>query len=137
MDCTGANVAFEILIEPADNLAIITLRGTLGLAELVEAYEGMLAHPEFQPGMHALWDAREGVPRYGPDGMPALINHLRSRQSKRGSGYRVAFVADPVGQRTEALMLKALATVLPFSIEIYQDLERARHWVLTGKRKGH
>lgn len=127
-------MAFEIEIEPADNLATITLSGTLGLAEMVEAYEGMLSHPDFQPGMHALWDGRLGLPRYAPDGLQGLINHLRSRQGKRGSGYRVAFVADPVGQRTEAMMLKALATVLPFKIQIYQDLERARQWVLTGVR---
>jgi hypothetical protein len=113
-------------------LITYTVTGELNLDELREALEGVCTHPAFQPGMHALWQIKEGTIGVTTTELPSLIELLEKRSDKRGSGYRVAIVVRGNLDFGLSTIFQMHAYSLPFEVKVFQSLTQAKRWIIEG-----
>jgi hypothetical protein len=114
-------------------LITYTVTGELVLDELREALEGVYDHPDFRPGMHALWQIKEGTIGVTATELPGLISLLEERTEKRGTGYRAAIVVRGNLDFGLSTLLQMHAYSLPFEIKVFQSLTQAKQWIIEEK----
>ena len=110
-------------------LITYTVTGELVLDELRAALEGVYTNPEFRPGMHALWQIKEGPIGVTATELPGLINLLEERTEKRGTGYKAAIVVRGNLDFGLSTLLQMHAYSLPFEIKVFQSLTQAKQWI--------
>jgi len=114
-------------------LITYTVTGELVLDELRTALEGEHNHPDFRPGMHALWQIKEGTIGVAATELPGLISLLEERTEKRGTGYRAAIVVRGNLDFGLSTLLQMHAYSLPFEIKVFQSLTQAKQWIIEDK----
>jgi hypothetical protein len=111
-------------------LITYTVTGELDLEELRDALEAVYEDPDFRPGMHALWQIKEGTIEVTATELPALISLLEERTEKRGSGYKAAIVVRGNLDFGLSTVFQMHAYTLPFEVKVFQSLTQARRWIL-------
>lgn len=110
-------------------LITYTVTGELDLEELRAALEGVYSDPKFRPGMHALWQIKEGTIGVTAKELPELIELLEERGQKRGTGYRVAIVVRGNLDFGLSTIFQMHAYSLPFEVKVFQSLTEATRWI--------
>lgn len=129
-------MSVDIHIDPeAAGAGIITytVTGELVLDELRAALEGVYTDPDFRPGMHALWQIKEGTIGVTATELPGLIELLEERAEKRGTGYKAAIVVRGNLDFGLSTLLQMHAYSLPFEIKVFQSLTQAKQWIIEDK----
>jgi hypothetical protein len=122
----------DIHIDPeAAGVGVITyaVTGELDIAELRAALEGIYSAPDFRPGMHSLWQMKEGTIAVPATKLPELIQLLNERSDKRGTGYKVAIVVRGNLDFGLSTIFQMHAYSLPFDVKVFQSLTQAREWL--------
>jgi hypothetical protein len=114
-------------------LITYTVTGELDLGELRGALEGVYDDPDFRPGMHALWQIKEGTIGVTATELPALIKLLEERADKRGTGYKAAIVVRGNLDFGLSTLFQMNAYALPFEVNVFQSLTRAKQWIIEDK----
>ena len=123
-------VDIQIEKETTDaGLIIYTVTGELVLEELKTALEGVYDDPDFKPGMHALWQIKEGTIGVSATELPALIKILEERSEKRGTGYKAAIVVRGNLDFGLSTLFQMNAYELPFEVKVFQSLTQAKRWI--------
>lgn len=111
---------------------LVELRDPLDLPAAKAVFLAFIEHPEFETGMHVLWDAR-GVPLVdlGYEDLKAFGRYVAAHQARRGGG-RSALVApqDAVFGTFRVHELLNQDTV-SYEFRVFRDFDAARAW-LTG-----
>ena len=76
-------------------------RGTLQVQDIIDSFDAAMELPGFERSMSVLWDLRDAKIDAAPDEMQALVTHVGLKREHRGTGYRLAVVA----QDTVLIML--------------------------------
>ena len=122
----------DIKIDPtAGSVGLITytVTGELDLGKLRTALEGIYDAPEFRPGMHALWQIKEGTIGVGTAQLPELLDILQERSDKRGTGYKAAIVVRGNLDFGLSTIFQMHAYSLPFDVKVFQSLTQAKEWI--------
>jgi hypothetical protein len=122
----------DIKIDPtagSAGLITYTVTGELDLGKLRTALEGIYDAPEFRPGMHALWQIKEGTIGVNATQLPELINILQERSDKRGTGYKAAIVVRGNLDFGLSTIFQMHAYTLPFDVKVFQSLTQAKEWI--------
>jgi hypothetical protein len=114
-------------------LITYTVTGELVLKELKDALEGVYDDPDFRPGMHALWQIKEGTIGVSATELPVLIKLLEERSDKRGTGYKAAIVVRGNLDFGLSTLFQMNAYELPFEVKVFQSLTQARQWIVENK----
>ena len=114
-------------------LVTYTVTGELVLDELRTALESVCDDPLFRPGMHALWQIKEGTIGVSAHELPGLISLLEERSEKRGTGYKAAIVVRGNLDFGLSTLLQMHAYTLPFEIKVFQSLTQAKQWIIEDK----
>ena len=117
------------------SLVTVTLHGELTLETMKGAFARLVNHPEFEPGMNAIWDLRQTTINIRPGDPSKLAEYVRTRRSSRGSRYRLAMVAQTSEQWSMARTYQLVSAPLPFEFRIFRDEKAAREWQLAGSRE--
>lgn len=104
-------------------------RGTLQAQDIIEAFDAAIDLPGFERGMPVLWDMRDARIDASPEEMRALITHVGLKRGNRGTGYRLAIVAQDAVLIVLADIFKALSSPLSFQVRIFRDIKEARSWI--------
>jgi hypothetical protein len=110
-------------------LITYTVTGELDLGKLRTALEGIYDAPDFRPGMHALWQIKEGTIGVNATQLPELINILQERSDKRGTGYKAAIVVRGNLDFGLSTIFQMHAYTLPFDVKVFQSLTQAKEWI--------
>ena len=122
----------EFKIDPtagSAGLITYTVTGELDLGKLRTALEGIYDVPDFRPGMHALWQIKEGTIGVGTAQLPELIDILQERSERRGTGYKVAIVVRGNLDFGLSTIFQMHAYTLPFDVKVFQSLTQAKDWI--------
>jgi len=126
----------DTTIDPAAceaGLITYQVTGELDLEEIKEALEGIYAHAEFRPGMHALWIIKKGTINVTATQLPALLALLEELSDKRGGGYKAAIVVRGNLDFGLSTIFQMHSYNLPFDVKVFQSLTQAREWILEDK----
>ena len=104
-------------------------RGTLQAQDIIEAFDAAIDLPGFERGMPVLWDMRDARIDASPEEMRSLITHVGLMRGNRGTGYRLAIVAQDAVLIVLADIFKALSSPLSFQVRIFRDIKEARSWI--------
>ena len=122
-------MAAEIEIVPDRNLVFVTIEGQMGIQDALQMFESYVTHPEFKAGMNVLMDLREAYITPSPDDIQSLAGHVRERLAARGTGYKVALVADAGIKRATAEVYQSLAQSMPMEVQVFNNEDTAYHWL--------
>jgi hypothetical protein len=111
-------------------LITYTVTGELDFEEIRAALLGVYDHLDFRPGMHALWQIKEGTIGVSAAELPSLIKLLEERVEKRGTGYKAAIVVRGNLDFGLSTLLQMNAYELPFEIKVFQSLTQAKQWII-------
>ena len=104
-------------------------RGTLQVQDIIDSFNAAMELPDFERSMSVLWDLRDAKIDAAPDEMQALVTHVGLKREHRGTGYRLAVVAQDTGLIMLADIFKALSSPLSFQVRIFRDIDEARSWI--------
>ena len=106
-------------------------RGTMQAQDIIDAFDAAIELPGFERNMPVLWDIRDARIDASPDEMQTLITHVGLMRGSRGTGYRLAIVAQDTVLIMLADIFKALSSPLSFQARIFRDIDEARSWIST------
>ena len=106
-----------------------TCRGTLKVQDIIDAFDAAMSLPGFERSMSVLWDLRDSRIDAQPEEMQALVTHVGLKRDHRGTGYRLAVVAQDAMLIMLADIFKALSSPLSFQVKIFRDIDEARDWI--------
>ena len=122
-----------IEINVNDHLAVVTIRGSGGLADLQMETEHLLNHPEHTPGMDEIWDLRDGMLVGGsPSEMLQHVDFIQQRRSRLAD--RVAFV---IGSKLQYGLIRMWESYSETETHqenrIFDYVVSAREWLLESR----
>ena len=90
-----------------------------------------LRDPAFRPGMSVLWDLRNAnLARVFPtEDAWRFADALEKRLEQRGTGYRMAIVANSDLEFGIARQYEAVTERLPFTSRVFRDYDDAWRWL--------
>jgi hypothetical protein len=115
----------DITFEPGSHRVVVCMGGRLTFAEVANAYRAMIDHPEFRPGMQALWRF-EGVegPGLSADELRDVVSIQRETIARRGPA-RVAVVVERDLDFGIVRVYEALADAVHIDVRGFRDLDEA------------
>ena len=117
-------------IDSASNLVTHTCSCTITKEDIQAAYLGMLEDPAFLKGINILWDFRNAdVVAPSEEEIFNFAAMVKESQPRRGSGYKVAMVADKDLYYGLSRMYQAYSGALPFELMVFRSLDDALGWV--------
>ncbi len=111
------------------NLIHHVCAGKISSTDVIAAFDRVVADKDFHPGMSVIWDFHKARINVGPEELQALVTHVGLKRQNRGTGYRLAIVADDAMMRMLADIFKALASPLSFEVQIFPTPDEAIAWV--------
>ncbi len=116
-------------VSPENSLVTFECSGTLLLAEVEQAFEAMIGHPSFRPGINAMWDIRNASIGLYAQQIPDLLRMVRERQSDRGKGYRVAILVSGSPDFGLSTLFEMSAHAMPFEVRVFRSHTQATQWL--------
>lgn len=117
-------------IDPAGNLVSMTCTGAITMTDIRDAFLEMLDDPAFRPGANMLWDFRtieKGAAT--EEEIVDLVSMVKENQPRRGSGYKVALLADKDLFYGLTRMYQAYSGSLPFEVMAFRSMDEASQWL--------
>ena len=117
-----------IAFDPSGGFMRVTPAGALSYESFVEAFEALVAHESFHPGLNTLWDVR-GAPLADvpTETLRRIARFVIGRQDER-RGARVAVAVGSDAAFGVARIYEALAADLPMEFRVFRDIEEAERW---------
>ena len=120
---------FEIGIDLAKRIARIRVIGTLDVSEFSSIITEFTDHPDFVPGMPAIWDMREADLRQITEtDLRSVGEQSRQLAGRRGNA-RVALVVQDDFRFGMARMTQVLAASPNLDMAVFREFGAAEEWV--------
>ncbi len=103
--------------------------GRVTFRDFEQAFDKAMQMEGFHGGMNVLWDLNHAKIEAAPEEIQELVTFVALRRQSRGTGYKLAIVADERIQHMLADIFKALASPLSFEIAIFLEENSARQWL--------
>jgi len=118
-------------IDQTAGVIVCTVKGEPSIEHFGGAVDEYLRHPNFKPGMNALWDLRTAVlENFSPNKSMSRVAQAFGRiRDERGSGYKLALVATSDLEFGLSRQYEALMDRLPFTVQVFRDYDEAWRWV--------
>lgn len=120
----------EISIDPDRHVAMVHIAGRLDMREVARAAAAFVDHPDFTPGMPAIFDLRDvDFASFGAAESRAISEINRRLASRRGSA-RVALLVESDLGFGVLRMHEVLGQSPNLQVRVFRDMVEAQHWVL-------
>ena len=120
----------ETRIDSQEKLIHYKATGEIDVVDMIAAFEGVFGHPDFEPGMNALCDAKYATFKdMALHDIQDLAAVIATRGKDRGKGYRVALLVrgnTEFGISSRFLMQTAQ---LPFEVQVFRNTKEAKTWL--------
>lgn len=124
-------MAVTYRIDPQERIVYLTVTGESSFEEWQDTMRRVLADPSYVRRFNFLTDRRgqSGVPE--PEFARKVLRFLVSHTREMGR-YRWAAVSNVEATFLSLRMFAVLAEEADIHVEVFRDLEEARHWLLSG-----
>ena len=119
----------EINILPNRNLVVVSIDGYFEMKDAYATFNGFTKHPDFRPGMNALYDLRKAKMTPKPHDIQSLAGYVTSHQDNRGENYKVAFIASEGIERAAVETYRTMLSAVPAEFKIFEDEDGACAWL--------
>lgn len=120
---------FETHIDSAKGIARIRITGPMDVSGFSAVVTEFMDHPDFVPGMPAIWDMREAdLERITEEEIRSIGSQSRQLAERRGSA-RVALVVSDDFRFGMARMTQVLAASPNLEMAAFRDFASAEKWV--------
>lgn len=120
----------ETHIDPQTKLIHYKATGEIDIVDMIAAFEGVFGHPDFEPGMNALCDAKyatfKEMALHDVQDLAALI---KARGKDRGKGYRVALLVRGNTEFGLSSLFEMTTASLPFEMQVFRNTKEAKTWL--------
>jgi hypothetical protein len=111
---------------------VITYKATdeITVADMIAAFERVVDHPDFKPGMNAFCDAKYATfKRMAFSEVQALADLIAKRSSERGRGHRVAILVRGNEEFGLSSLFEMQTYSLPFEVQVFRNTREAKEWL--------
>ena len=119
----------HIDILPNRNLVVVSINGNFEMKDAYATFDGFTRHPDFRPGMNAIYDLRKAKMAPKPNEIQDLAGYVSSNRVNRGSHYKVAFITGQGIERAAVEIYRNLMADVPADIQIFEDESGACEWL--------
>ncbi|MFH1706798.1 MAG: hypothetical protein ABIF71_02640 [Planctomycetota bacterium] len=118
-------------IDTRRNLIIHAVDGALTPAGIGRAFKEVMGHPDYQPGLNALWDVRSGHVQVGPEEARQLNRSSAGIRRKHGPG-KLAVVVSRAVDDGSARLIGTYALTGPVEYKVFGEMliDLAHNWRL-------
>jgi len=120
---------FTYVIDREARLVSVTVSGQVTPEEALKAFDEIVSHSDFRPGMNVLSDHRQMETLMPTRFVGALISRVRGFREKL-SGAKWAMVETSAAGYGMARMASGLAQAMQVEIQVFHTLEEARLWLI-------
>lgn len=118
----------EFSIDKSGDLLMRTIKGEVGVDEIMASLDDSVNHRDYRPGMKSLIDMREYVPQSTSADVRQIAEYLLGRAEVL-KGMEAAVVVSQAVAYGMARMLQAFADHPDFNIAVFYDLDEAKQWL--------
>lgn len=116
-------------VDKKASILIHTVTGEITFEEIKSLYKTVIAHPDFQEGMHVIWDIRDAdASEFDSQDIVRLARYFET-QIKDRTDFKVAVIVSRDLEYGLSRMYQVAAADLPAKIEIFINLEDAKTWI--------
>ena len=120
----------DVSIDKEDRLITYKATGDVTLAEMKSAFESIFDHPDFEPGMNALCDAKYGsFPEMSLHEVQGLVALLSERSENRGKDFKVAVLVRGNPEFGLSSLFEMQTYSLPFDVQVFRKTAEAKEWL--------
>ena len=124
-----ATMSVTLRVEKEPSVVTFECTGRIGFDEVEQAYDAMFRHPDFHPGINALWDLRQASIGMYAQQIPDLLKMVSSRQKDRGRGYRVAILVAGSPDFGLSTLFELSTQTMPFTVRVFRSSTQATQWL--------
>jgi hypothetical protein len=123
-------MAIDTDVNTETNTITRTVLGKLNIADIKRVMYDIQFHPDFQKGMHAIWDLSQAdVSDISTHDIIDLIKHIEKTIDRRGTDFKVAIVAPGDLSYGVSKIFEGHGTELPVFIRVMRDRKEADAWI--------
>lgn len=128
----------ETHIDPQTKLIHYKATGEINVVDMIAAFQSVFGHPDFEPGMNALCDAKYATfKEMALHDVQDLAAVVASMGKQRGQGHRVALLVRGNTEFGLSALFEMQTVSLPFEVQVFRNTNEARTWLgLKGKDTG-
>jgi hypothetical protein len=116
--------------DPQLRLFRVLLIGRVDVTRVLATLTEMFAHPNFAPGVPAIWDANDAdLSALKREDFHAFREYQAQRVATRGRA-RIAMVSGNDLEFGFGRMFAQMANLSHLEINVFREMEDAEHWVL-------
>lgn len=121
----------EVSIDAVAGIGFYTVRGPVGLHDVLDAVDRISMLPDFRANMNRIFDLSDGHVNYSVEDLKRIVDYVQSRAQVLGDAYRLAVVSPRDADYGQARMYAAFFQT-GFShtdVRVFRDYDRAMRWV--------
>jgi hypothetical protein len=120
----------DVTIDQDDRLITYTATGDITVADMKAAFESIFDHPDFEPGMNALCDAKyASFPEMSFGEVQELVGLLGERSERRGKDFKVALLVRGNPEFGLSSLFEMQTYSLPFDVQVFRKTAEAKEWL--------
>ena len=120
----------DVNIDPEERLITYKATGDISVAEMKSAFESIFEHPDFEPGMNALCDAKyASFPEMSLHEVQGLVALLSERSANRGKDFKVAVLVRGNPEFGLSSLFEMQTYSLPFDVQVFRKTAEAKEWL--------
>lgn len=122
----------SVAIDSTLGVATVRIRGQITLQVVEAAVLELIKHPDFTPGMPAVWDLRgSNLNRLSTDDLRRIAVFNTQHSAERGIA-RVALVSSEDADYGVARMFEVIGAVPNLEFRTFREPDEARSWISQG-----
>lgn len=118
-----------IVVDPDLGLLRVTLSGRYDLRSWIELIQGITSVPGYEPGMNALYDAREAQYDFSRDDVRHLAEWIHARLDEWGEGWRHATIVSTDVMDSLTRTVGSWFEDAPFQAAVFREEDDAVRWL--------
>lgn len=126
-------MAFTVCFEPAEGIRTVVVSEEMNVQDVHEFLGALWEYPGVEPGVGVIWDLR-GLAPQGPAltglDVRSLAQDPGRRWARLGQGRLAVVTARGVDFGLARMFSSLMEPVAPARVRAFQDLTRARDWVV-------
>lgn len=122
-------MSIKIHIDAESRLITMAPQGPVTAEVVTEAYQELIAYPDYAEGLNLLWDSTASTEPPDQDDVLLIVKHFRRRQLERNIKNRTAILVADAVHYGVSRMFQTLTDDVPIAVKVFKDGDAARAWL--------
>ena len=124
-------MSIEFRIDTEEGIVYTTVKGDLGVEDIIAALTEIITHEDFKPGMSGIFDLLASKWESDSDELRRIVRFILENADRIGPS-RHAVVVGSDRAYGMSRMFEVFSEETTVDVRIFRDLNEARKWILEG-----